>query len=461
MASSAEKDLTCPICHDIFVRPVVLSCSHSFCKACVQAWWTEKHVNECPVCKASPVREPLESLALRNLCEDFLKDKKRRVPAETEARCNLHDEKLKLFCLDHQQLVCLVCRDSSAHANHSFRPLDEAAQDHRERLQEALRPLREELEVFERTRANWDQTAKHIKVQGRKMVEKIKDQFKTFHQFLHEEEEARVNAVREEEKLKSKMLREKDEDLSRQISAISDIVRASEKELRCADVSFLQNYKGAVEAAQRRPLLDDPQLPPGALMDEAKHLGNLGFNIWNKMKDMVCYSPVILDPNTAHPALILSEDLTSVIHDGARQKLPDNPERFDCFHIVLGSEGFSSGTHSWDVEVGESGDLGMAEDSVPRKGVVNSGLWSINFKGGAYAAWSPSGLRTFSLTKTPRRIRVLLDYDKGKLSFLDADTEKHLHTFTHNFTKNLYPYIPNNWDQQLKILSKKVSVTIK
>ncbi|XP_061584378.1 zinc-binding protein A33-like [Cololabis saira] len=455
MASSAEKDLTCPICHDIFVRPVVLSCSHSFCKTCVQAWWTEKQVNECPVCKARALREPLESSVLRNLCEDFLKEKERKVPAETEARCSLHDEKLKLFCLDHQELVCLVCRDSSVHANHSFRPLNEAAQDHRERLREALRPLKEELEVFERTRENWDQTAKHIKVQGRKTVEKIKDQFKTFHQFLHEEEEARVNAVREEEKLKSKMLREKDEDLSRQISAISDIVRASEKELRCADVSFLQNYKAAVEAAQRRPLLDDPQLAPGALMDEAKHLGNLGFNIWNKMKDMVSYSPVILDPNTAHPDLILSEDLTSVRHDGAVQKLPDNPERFDCSYMVLGSEGFSSGTHSWDVEVGDTFcTLGVAEDSAPRKGDIDFGLWSKEFCSGLHAALSPPG------TKTPRRIRVLLDCDKGKLSFLDADTEENFHTVILTFFKNLYPYI-RNITEQVKILPKKVSVTIK
>lgn len=60
---------------------------------------------------------------------------------------------------------------------------------------------------------------------------------------------------------------------------------------------------------------------------------------------------MILD--TAHPDLILSEDLTSV-KVSETQQLPDKPERFDSYKWLLGSEGFHSGTHSWHIEVGDS-----------------------------------------------------------------------------------------------------------
>uniref|UniRef100_A0A3B4X5Y1 RING-type domain-containing protein n=1 Tax=Seriola lalandi dorsalis TaxID=1841481 RepID=A0A3B4X5Y1_SERLL len=72
MSSRSEEELTCPVCHDIFKEPVVLSCSHSFCRDCLQRWWREKVIHECPVCKRSSNTEPPVSLALKNLCEDFL-----------------------------------------------------------------------------------------------------------------------------------------------------------------------------------------------------------------------------------------------------------------------------------------------------------------------------------------------------------------------------------------------------
>ncbi|KTG03562.1 hypothetical protein cypCar_00017087 [Cyprinus carpio] len=100
--------------------------------------------------------------------------------------------------------------------------------------------------------------------------------------------------------------------------------------------------------------------------------------------DCVSSAPVILDPNTAHPDLLLSDDLTSLTCSTTSQALPDNPERFEQHSCVLGSEGFNSGTHCWDVDVKESSSwsLGVTTASNQRKGYdfFDSGVWSVQHR---------------------------------------------------------------------------------
>ncbi|XP_036969211.1 zinc-binding protein A33-like [Acanthopagrus latus] len=461
--SESELNYSCPICRDIFRDPVLLTCCHSFCKDCLQNWWAEKLIRECPVCKRrSSKSDPPRNLALKNLCEAFVQDLS-LASARCEAMCSLHSEKLKLFCLDHKQPVCVVCRDSKTHVKHRFRPIDEAAQDYKAELRKSLKPLQEKVEHLHQVKFNFELTQSHIVGQALDTEMQIREEFKRLKCFLEKEEGARITALKEEEGQKIRVMGQKIQALSREIKALTDTIRATEKELNSECIPFLQNYKAAVQRVQQRPLLADPSLGPGALIDVAKHLGNLTYNIWNKLKETVTYSPVILDPNTACPYLDVSDDLKSVTYRDSERALPQNPERFTCYPTVLGSEGFNSGTHSWNIEVTNDADwaVGVVAESIVRKGEILTGDWEIWFKNGEYRAYSPPHTdKVLPVKNQIRRIRVRLDWNRGKLSFSDPDTITDIYTFSQTFSERLFPFINTLDTKPPRIIPVKVTTKL-
>uniref|UniRef100_A0A8C1VHK3 Uncharacterized protein n=1 Tax=Cyprinus carpio TaxID=7962 RepID=A0A8C1VHK3_CYPCA len=170
LRSFSEVDLRCPLCHHIFINPVLLSCSHNVCEYCVRRFWEHKACKVCPVCQRRISMDfPPVNLALRNWSETFIQEKRQK---SSSGICSAHKEKLKLFCLDDQEPVCLVCRDSRKHTNHRFSPVDEAIKAH--------------------------QTERWIKAE-----------FEELHQFLRDEEAIRITALREEEKQRSQMMKQK------------------------------------------------------------------------------------------------------------------------------------------------------------------------------------------------------------------------------------------------------------
>ncbi|XP_064197435.1 E3 ubiquitin-protein ligase TRIM35-like [Anguilla rostrata] len=463
-SSPLEEELSCPVCSEIFRDPVVLSCSHSFCKACLQQYWEQKGSRECPVCRRRSSMDPLfPNLSLRNICEAFLKERSQRAKAGSEELCSLHSEKLELFCLVDQIPVCVACQTSTKHENHEVRPVQEVAEEYKEKLRTALAPLQEKLKAFNEEKLTCGQTAEHIKSQAQHTERQIKMEFEKLQQLLKNEEAARITALREEEEQKSQMMKEKIEKMTEEISSLSKQIRAIEQELGAEDVSFLQQTPSSLIRAQCT--LADPEKVSGALIDVAKHLGNLMYKVWEKMKGTVQYTRVILDPNTAHPLLSLSKDLTSVRWSDERQQVPDNPERFDGWQCVLGSEGFSSGRHCWDVEVG--GDdwwVGVAKESFSRKGDVDlspeEGVWAIRQQSMEYVALTAPN-SDLTVQGELQRVRVQLDWDRGEVSFSDTSNNTPILTLKHSSTERLFPlFACKVIGSHLKVHPLEVSVAV-
>ncbi|XP_034142608.1 zinc-binding protein A33 [Esox lucius] len=478
-STAPDRDLCCPICHDIFITPVVLRCSHNFCKACLEPVWKLNQSQECPLCRRRSMNDPPINVPLKIRCENFLQERDQRASVSSGVQgrsqrtsaasgeqeegqsstgseveqgsqkavavpvvlCDLHAEKLKLFCLDDKQPICVVCRDSKKHRTHICVPVDEAVQDYKEELQTLLVPLQEKLKLYNEVKLTCDKTVGHIKNQAQNTEKRINQEFEIFRAFLRDEEAARIAALRTEEEHKTQTMNNKIEEMNRDISLISDLIRATEKELKAEDLPFLQNFEDIKERSQCS--LPDPQLVSGSLIDVAEHLGNLQFRVWEKMRGIFKYTPVILDPNTAHWGLCLTDDLTGVRRTSTLQPIPDNPERCMKYVDVLGSEGFSAGVHSWAVEVGNHPNwfLGVAKESINRRGELGvspkDGVWCLMLQSGRYRA---GGVDDITLKRRPQRIRVQLDYDNGEVSFYDSKDLTLIHTHRDTFTERMFPY---------------------
>ncbi|XP_057705096.1 E3 ubiquitin-protein ligase TRIM35-like [Corythoichthys intestinalis] len=319
MAGRLKDYHHCPGCSKILRDPLMLLCGHNICRPCLhQLIATNQRL--CQLCgRAFGLRDPRPNVAVRAICEDLS-------IVKSEDMCSLHKEELKLFCLDHQELVCHNCTNAEIHLGHTFRPLKEIVKGLRKELQEGLQKAKGRLKDYNDCKANLFEQARYIKDQGGNVERKIRKDFKELRLFLDIEEETRLAAVMEEEKNKSQTMKEKRAALGEQIAALSDVVSSTEKQLRSGNASFVKNFKTAMSRIQELP--EKPQLLPGALLDEAKHVGNLKFKVWERMKETLAYSPVILDPNTANPRICLSKDLTSLSLKELQQERPKNSERF-------------------------------------------------------------------------------------------------------------------------------------
>ncbi|XP_009981843.1 PREDICTED: tripartite motif-containing protein 35 [Tauraco erythrolophus] len=241
-------------------------------------------------------------------------------------------------------------------------------------------------------------------------------------------------------------LRDKAKDFGAVQRSYESIMKHNQMDIKEDDYTFLMTHKNR----KRRIACtaEEPEaVPSGMLLDIAKYLGSLQYNVWKKMLDIITVVPFSFDPNSAAGWLSVSEDLASVTN-GSYKLLVENPERFTAAPCILGSRGFSTGFHTWEVDLGSITNwrVGVAR---PRNGThwtfhhdSRSGFWYIYRLPGKDGEMcrASNAARSEAALGDLRRIRVELDCDEGELSFYNADRKTHIYTFHEKFGGTVFPY---------------------
>ncbi|GAB0200707.1 E3 ubiquitin-protein ligase TRIM39-like [Grus japonensis] len=404
-AEELQEEAICSICLDFFCAPVMLDCGHNFCRACINLCWA-RAAPSCPQC-----RHPLPGRGLRpNRPLGNIAERLRRLGQPGG---------------DEEQIQSQL---------------------------ESLRREKGELEKQER-KEQWicQDYLEKVKTERQKIV----PEFKQLRQYLDEQECLLLARLGELEKQITTRLKENAAKFSKKIIYLDGLIK--EKECQLSGHESLQDAGDVLSRCERLAKLQQKEQMSNELKKEPGIRSEKA-----PMLEETARKPqvnVTLDPDTAQSRLILSEDQRSVMQGATQQSRLDNPKRFDPWPCVLGCKGFDSGQPCWEVEVGYGScwAVGVALESVKRKGPIDmsplGGIWAVGrYKEKFQALTSPVPTPVLP-SIIPQRVRVCLDHGRGRVMFVNVDSEAVIFTFPQaTFAgEQIYPWFWVGKGSQLKL----------
>ncbi|XP_015283666.1 PREDICTED: tripartite motif-containing protein 7-like [Gekko japonicus] len=369
---------------------------------------------------------PLEEVAAR--------EKKAVVAAIRERVCQKHQEPLKLFCKDDEAPICVVCEQSQEHKYHNIVPVEEASQEYKAQFCTCVEILRKERNKILAYKVSIVKESQDLLKQTKGERQKTVTKFKQLHMFLYKQEKLLLAQMEEVEK---EVARNRDQhlaEISEELSSLESLIREMEEKSQQPAGDLLQDARSTLQKYEEKEAFENPMAFSLALkwrIWDFSDVSPLLEGIKKHLKDTLDSglhpqkAKLTLDLDTAHPKLVLSADQKTMREGEKAQDLPNSPERFDNWGIVLGREGFTGGRHFWEVLVGSEEDwaVGVARKSVRRKEQITfrpkDGIWKLGKWGGSYRPQIENDV--LPLPGELKRIQVSLNYAGGRVAFFDAD----------------------------------------
>ncbi|XP_019784110.2 E3 ubiquitin-protein ligase Midline-1 isoform X3 [Tursiops truncatus] len=487
--TSAEKVL-CQFCDQDPAQDAVktcVTCEVSYCDECLKA----THPNKKPF-TGHRLIEPIPDSHIRGLM------------------CLEHeDEKVNMYCVTDDQLICALCKLVGRHRDHQVAALSERYDKLKQNLESNLTNLIKRNTELETLLAKLIQTCQHVEVNASRQEAKLMEECDLLIEIIQQRRQIIGTKIKEGKVMRLRKLAQQIANCKQCIERSASLISQAEHSLKENDhARFLQTAKNITERVSMATASSQVLIPEINLNDtfdtfaldfsqEKKLLEcldyltapnpptireelctasydtitvhwtsddefsvvsyELQYTIFTGQANVVS-QPFKLDPKSAHRKLKVSHDNLTVERDESSSKKSHTPERFTSqgSYGVAGNVFIDSGRHYWEVVISGSTwyAIGLAYKSAPKHEWIgkNSASWALCRCHNTWVARHNSKEIPIEPAPHLRRVGILLDYDNGSIAFYDALNSIHLYTFDITFSQPVCPTF-TVWNKCLTIIT--------
>ncbi|XP_073672787.1 tripartite motif-containing protein 54 [Garra rufa] len=263
-----EKQLICPICLEIFTKPVViLPCQHNLCRKCANdvyqasnpLWQNRGPVStggrfRCPSCRHEVVLDRhgvyglQRNLLVENIIDIYKSETARPLLPKTEQQqlmCDQHEEeKINIYCLTCETPTCSMCKVFGAHKDCDVAPLPDIYKKKKTELSDAIAIL---VAGNDRTQAlisQMEDICRTVKENGHRQMQSVSDKFDELYAILEERKRDLIETVGREQDQKlghvRSLIRQHGDHLEMSVKLVETAIQSMEEPQMAV---FLQSAK--------------------------------------------------------------------------------------------------------------------------------------------------------------------------------------------------------------------------
>ncbi|XP_005392213.1 PREDICTED: tripartite motif-containing protein 55 isoform X2 [Chinchilla lanigera] len=262
-----EKQLICPICLEMFTKPVViLPCQHNLCRKCASDIFQASNPYlptrggttvasggrfRCPSCRHEVVLDRhgvyglQRNLLVENIIDIYKQESIRPEKKSDQPMCEEHEEeRINIYCLNCEVPTCSLCKVFGAHKDCQVAPLTHVFQRQKSELSDGIAVLVGSNDRVQGMISQLEDTCKTIEECCRKQKQDLCEKFDYLYGILEERKNAMTQVITRTQEEKLERVRALIKKYSSHLENVSKLVESGIQFMDEPEMAvFLQNAK--------------------------------------------------------------------------------------------------------------------------------------------------------------------------------------------------------------------------